>query len=158
MTRLPAIVCLERDPTDVDARRLRPDARIARLTDVLCHPPGTIVGVVDDAQVAHVIAAAQQGWDLVVRLDLHGEHRRLLLEDLDRIGELLDATALDGCPVLDPIDDGLLTQLSSGATVRGAAHAVGVSDRTAARRLARLREALDVATTAGLVARWRGAP
>jgi hypothetical protein len=31
-----------------------------------------------------------------------------------------------------------------------------VSDRTAARRLARLRKALGVATTAGLVARWHG--
>ena len=102
------------------------------------------------------VAAVQLGWDLVVRLDLKGEERRLLLEDLGRLGELLDESALDARPVLDPIDDDLLSQLASGATLRDAARAVGVSDRTAARRLAVLRQSLGVATTAGLVARWRG--
>ena len=156
MTRSPAILCLDRDPTDADARRLRPDGRIARPTDVLGRPAGTMVGVVGDHEVLAAIAAAQQGWDLVVRLDLHGEHRRLVLEDLARIGDLLDESALQGCPVLDPIDDGLLDHLANGATVREASHAVGVSDRTAARRLATLRAALGVATTAGMVSRWRG--
>jgi hypothetical protein len=56
------------------------------------------------------------------------------------------------------MDDELLGQLASGVTIRQAARAVGTSDRTAARRLARLRQAMGVSTTAGLVARWRGAP
>ena len=155
MTRPPAILCLERDPTDIDARRLRPGARVVGVTGDTGGAPGTVMGVVHEDDVVAVIEAARRGWDLVVRLDVRGEHRRLVLEDLARIGEMVDERALERCPLLEPIDDELLDHLSRGATVRSAAQAVGVSDRTAARRLARLREALDVATTAGLVARWR---
>jgi hypothetical protein len=161
VSRRPAIVCVDRDPTEADANRLRPNARIAAVTDAVTDDvagaPGTLVGVVGEAEAPAVIDAARHGWDLVVRLDLHGEHRRLVLEDLCRIGDLLDESTLSQCPLLEPIDDELLHHLAAGATVRMAAQAVGVSDRTAARRLAGLREALDVATTAGLVARWRGA-
>jgi hypothetical protein len=156
VTRQPSILCLDRDPTAADARRLRPDARIAGVTQAVTGAPGTMMGVVGAAEAPGVIDAALLGWDLVIRLDLHGEHRRLELEDLGRIGDLIAEAGLDRCPLLDPIDDDLLRHLAAGATVRMAAQAVGVSDRTAARRLARLRSVLGVATTAGLVARWRG--
>lgn len=156
VTRTPAILCLERDPTEADAQRLRPGARVVAVTGDTGGARGTLVGVVHEPEVVTVIEAARQGWDLVVRLDLRGEVRRLVLEDLARIGEMVDDRALERGPLLEPVDDELLEQLSTGATVRSAAQAVGVSERTAARRLARLREALDVATTAGLVARWRG--
>jgi hypothetical protein len=156
MTRVPAILCLDRDPTMAEARRLHPGERTLRITDDLGGPAGTAVGIVGDADVDHAIRAAQRGWNLVVRLDLRGEHRRLVLEDLDRLGILIDATAFDGRPVLDPVDERLLNQLAAGATLRDAARAVGVSDRSAARRLAALRAALGVATTAGVLARCRG--
>jgi hypothetical protein len=156
MTRPPAILCLDRDPTDADARRLRTDARIVCVTGEATGIPGTMMGVVGSAEAPAVIDAARRGWDLVIRLDLHGEHRRLVLEDLCRLGEMIDEAGLDRGPLLESIDDDLLQHLAAGATVRMAAQAVGLSDRTAARRLARLREVLGVATTAGLVARWRG--
>lgn len=155
MTLRPAIVCLDRDPTDADARRLRPGARIAHIADDLKGVSGTVVGVVGPAELQHAIVAAVRGWDLVVRLDLSGEGRRLALEDLDRIGNLCDESALSGRPILDPIDERLLDELAVGATLREAAETVGVSQRTAARRLALLRDALGVATNAGLVAHWR---
>jgi hypothetical protein len=157
MTRPPAVLCLEREPTEADARRLRPGSRIAGLTVALDGVPGTAVGVVAcDAQLVVAVEAARRGWDLVIRLDLHGEPRRLALEDFARVGSLVDEAVLERCPLLDPIDEDLLDHLAAGATVRTAAHAAGVSDRTAARRLARLRRALGVATTEGLLARWRG--
>jgi len=153
VTRPSVICCLDRDPTDADARRLTPGSRVAHLTDDLNGPPGTLVGSVADGGLIPVIQAAQRGWHLVVRLDLAGERRRLALEDLARIGHLCDETALDGRPFLDPIDAELLHHLAAGATVQDAARSVGVSDRAAARRLAVLRVALGVATTASLVAR-----
>jgi hypothetical protein len=156
MTRVPAILCLDRDPTMADARQLHPGERTLRITDDLGGPAGTVVGTVGDAYVDRAIQAVQRGWNLVVRLDLHGEHLRLVLEDFHRLGILIDATALDGRPVLDPIDDRLLNRLAAGATLRDAAWAVGVSDRSAARRLAALRAAFGVATTAGVLARCRG--
>ena len=153
MSRQAVICCLDRHPTDADARRLTPGSRIAHLLDDLNGPPGTLVGSVADGGLWSVIHAAQRGWHLIVRLDLTGEQHRLALEDLARIGHLCDETALDGRPFLDPIDAALLHHLAAGATVQDAARTVGVSDRTAARRLAVLREALGVATTASLVAR-----
>lgn len=154
MNRQPVICCLDRDPTDADARRLTPGSRVAHLTDDLSGAPGTLVGSVADGGLCPVIQAAQRGWHLVVRLDVTGEQRRLALEDLARMGHLCGAEALGGKPFLDPIDADLLRHLAAGATVQEAAATVGVSDRTAARRLAILRDALGVATTAGVVARW----
>jgi hypothetical protein len=156
MTRPPAILCLDRHPTDADARRLRSGSRIAGLTAALAGAPGTAVGVVaSDAQLVAAVEAARRGWDLVIRLELHGEPRRLALEDFARVGTLVEEGRLAHCPLLDPVDAELLDQLAAGSTVGAAARAVGVSDRTAARRLACLRAALDVATTEGLLARWR---
>lgn len=154
MSRRPAVCCLDRDPTHADARRLTPGSRIAHPTDDLSGPPGTLVGSVTEGSLCLAVQAARRGWHLVVRLDLRGEQRRLALEDLARIGHLCDETALDGRPFLDPIDAELLNHLAAGATVQDAATTVGVSGRTAARRLTILRDALGVATTAALVARW----
>ena len=156
MMRPPTIICMERHPTDADVRRLRPGTRVVGLTAALGGAPGMAVGVVAcDADLIAAVDAAQLGWDLVIHLDLHGEPRRLALEDFARIGDLLDEAVLERRPLLDPIDEELLDHLAAGSTVRTAAWAVSVSDRTAARRLARLRLALDVATTDGLLARRR---
>jgi hypothetical protein len=158
MTRLPMVLCLDRDPREADARRIRPGAPIACVGGGTAGASGILVGVVGEPDVEAVVDAVARGWDAVIRLDLRGELRRLVLEDLGRIGQVVDEGALEHVPLLDPMDDELLGQLASGVTIRQAARAVGTSDRTAARRLARLRQAMGVSTTAGLVARWRGAP
>ena len=67
MSRRPAIVCLERDPTEVDAARLRPGAALAYLTD-----PLTAV-----AELAHLAAYMFRArHDLCVSDD--EEERRLI--------------------------------------------------------------------------------
>lgn len=154
LRRRPRILCLDRDPTKIEATRLRPGGRVVGLTDAIDGAPGTIVGVVREADISTIIEAAHQGWDLVVRLDLRGERRRLVLEDLARLGEMADERTLAGPQQFEPADQELLRHLSCGATIREAAQAVGVSERSAARQLARLRAAVGVSTTIGLVARF----
>jgi hypothetical protein len=150
----PTIVCLDRDPSEADGALLRPGRRVVPLSAPLDGPPGTVVGVVRPGEVGRAVDAALRGWDLVVRLDLRGEVLRLALEDLRRIGVLVEPGAA-ATPVLDPVDRDLLGHLAEGATIAVAARRCGLSDRTAARHLATLRDAFAVDSTAGLLARWQ---
>ena len=154
MTARPAILCLEREPTEADAALLRPGRRIAHLGDALDGSPGILVGDIDAEDVPAALAAVLRGWDLVIRLTVRGEPRRLVLDDLRHLGDVVEP-GVEPAPLLDPADEQLLEQLAAGETVGRAARACGMSDRTAARRLAVLRKAFGVDTNAGVLARWQ---
>jgi len=154
VTARPAIVCLERQPTEEDAALLRPGRRIAHLGDAIDGSPGVLVGDIGADDVPAALAAVLQGWDLVIRLKVRGEPRRLVLDDLRHLGDVVEPGG-DPAVLLDPVDQQLLEQLAAGKTVRQAARACGMSDRTAARRLAVLRKAFGVETNAGVLARWQ---
>lgn len=150
----PQILCLDRPPGESDAQRTGSGRRVVWIGDRVDGRPGVLVGVVTSSETSLVVEAVLRGWDLVVHIDLQGERRRLLLEDLRRIGDMVAVSGGTG-PPLDAVDEALLDHLASGATVGQAAERCSLSGRTAARRLAALRQAYGVETTAAMVGRWQ---
>jgi DNA-binding NarL/FixJ family response regulator len=107
-----------------------------------------------DAESVLLDALAGQG--VVVHLDTDSELAEHLLADLRRVA-LIDVRGEHGeqlCADLSPDDQALLDMLAVGLPTEGAARRLGWSRRTVYRRLARIRDALHVGTTADAIATY----
>jgi DNA-binding NarL/FixJ family response regulator len=114
---------------------------------IVCHG---IVAAMDEAAAAALVAA--RGAGVVASVSDAGILARLF-DDLCRIGE----TRIHIDPILDlPADQvRAMNLLCDGASLAEIASALHWSPRTVTRRVAAIRAALGVRTTAEAVARWR---
>ena len=99
-----------------------------------------------DADAHQVVLAALAGADLVVDCRASRELTDEMCDDLRRLGRVDHRVAH-----AIPLDDGqrvLLTALAAGRSLGSAAQELHISRRTADRRVAAARAALDAATTA----------
>lgn len=111
------------------------------------------IGSEIDASAA--LQALARGVGLVVSIGVDGDLRHRVLEDLHRLGDVVDGDLSGGERIeTDEDDRRLLDALSAGATVAEAASALHISLRTANRRLAAIRTRLGVESTAEAVTRW----
>src|SRR5690349_2987345 len=118
---------------------------------VVCH--GTVAS---KAEAVQVLRAAVGGAGVVVVAAADRETIDRLLDNLRRLGpvEHLTADAVPP-PVVDPEQRELLRLLADGWTLGEAATELGLSRRTADRRLDAARRALDAERTADALARAR---
>jgi DNA-binding CsgD family transcriptional regulator len=109
------------------------------------------VGTPDDARRALLAAVAGSG--LVVGCTADRETVDRFLDDLRRLGpvEHIDAVPTPTGGPLTDAERALLGLLAEGFTVRQAAAELGVSERTADRRLAAARQRLGVGSTAAAI-------
>jgi hypothetical protein len=106
----------------------------------------------EEDEVAALFAALR-GASLLV--DLVDESARTrFVSDLGRVGPVTRLGGEDGPDALQPQDAELLDALSRGESIEATARRLGMSRRTAHRRLARARAALGAPTTAAAVARF----
>jgi DNA-binding NarL/FixJ family response regulator len=107
----------------------------------------TVTAVVDDPEVAvQVVMAAVRGADLVIEVRLAGADRLAFLDELNRVGTV----PVDGSPTvgrLSPEQFALLDGLARGRSLTEMCRELGLSRRTATRRLADARARLGVSTT-----------
>lgn len=113
-----------------------------------------LLEVDDEHDAGRAVLQARAGRDLEVVVTAEPRVLQALVEDLGRLGTI--EVASDGEPGAIPADlepdvAQLVRLLAAGATVSAAARTVGLSRRTATRRLAELREGLGVTTTAEAV-------
>jgi DNA-binding CsgD family transcriptional regulator len=109
-----------------------------------------VVGVADAASAAQAVLAAMGGVDLVVVATGPRDVIDQLCDDLRRLGELDHRVGGGGSPapaILSGDERALLAQLIGGASLGEAARALHLSRRTADRRLAAARRALNATTT-----------
>jgi DNA-binding NarL/FixJ family response regulator len=134
-----AIIAPDSDP-DVDvALRSLPDEPFL-LHGVRVH------GVVhDEHDCDAVLIALARGADVVVAIDLPAAKRALLLDDIGRIADLRQAGFLTSDE--RAVVDGLV----EGRTLTEVARTLGMSRRTATRRLAAAKLAFGAATTIELI-------
>ena len=115
------------------------------------------VATSDDARRA--LLAAVSGAGLVVGCSADRETVDRFLDDLRRLGpvdHVQDSQPGPGGPLTD-VERALLGLLAEGLTVREAASEVGISTRTADRRLALARRRLGVGSTAAAISAARAA-
>ncbi len=105
----------------------------------------------DDARRA--LLAAVSGAGLVIGCSVDRDIADRLLDDLRRLGHVQHLRAADRPPAtaLSNVERALLGLVAEGLTIREAAVEVGVSLRTADRRLASARDHLGVGSTAAAV-------
>ena len=115
---------------------------------------GTTVGAVVDSATtaAELLRVVVRGADAAIRLDLLDDAE--FLDTLRRVADVRVAAA----PALDPDQRALLELLARGRTAGEAARELGMSLRTAHRRLGAARLALGAANNAEAVARLGAAP
>jgi DNA-binding CsgD family transcriptional regulator len=109
-----------------------------------------VVGVADAASATQAVLAAVGGADLVVVATAPRDVIDQLCDDLRRLGDLDHrvGTGDGSAPAILSVDErALLAQLIGGASLGEAARALHLSRRTADRRLAAARRALNAATT-----------
>lgn len=112
---------------------------------------GTVASV-EDAAAALVAALAGYGVIIAGRADRSVMDR--LLDDLRHVGPVDHRMVpFASVPALDGESAALLKRLADGDTLGEAAHALGISRRTADRRLAAARKDLGVERTAEAVSR-----
>jgi DNA-binding NarL/FixJ family response regulator len=113
-----------------------------------------LVGTVTDAESAGAaLESAAMGVGLAIHVALAGSARQQFLEDLNRLGVVVQ----EGTPDPPrPTDEqvALLELLMSGATVTAAAAALHVSRRTTNRMLGEIRELFGVDSNALAVKVW----
>lgn len=115
------------------------------------------VGTVRDAAAAAAaVEALSRGAGLAVVIEVTGAVRHRLIEDLHRIGAVTDDPTVPALRAggLDDDHRALLDALAAGATVADAARRLGMSRRTANRRLSEARTVLGVAGNTEAVAAW----
>jgi len=146
MTR-PSVRLVDDLAAHADAAVLEPSADSYDLA-------GTTAGVhvVDDATAAIALDFALRGANLVAQVDLMGVRRAEFLDHLRRISVIAEAPNISSPGTLTPEERDLVHALRSGATVAEAAARVGMSRRTASRRLLELRRRFGVESVAGLLA------
>lgn len=125
-------------------------------------PPGTRVvlcgTVATPRDAAAALLAALDGCGLVVRASADAEVIERLVDDLRRIGEVEHRLGPEGAagpsgPAVSPDGAALLALLADGLTLGAAADRMGISRRTADRRLAEARAALGARRTTEAIAR-----
>lgn len=108
-----------------------------------------------ESEASAALQALARGVGLDVSIGIGGDLRHRVLEDLHRLGAVVDVGPTDVERFeVDDEERLLLDALSDGATVAQAAAALHLSLRTANRRLAGLRSRLGVNSTAEVVTRW----
>jgi DNA-binding CsgD family transcriptional regulator len=116
--------------------------------------------VTTDDEAASAVLAAIDGYGLIVPVTLDGASLHRLEDDLRRLGtlEIVSGEPSAETHAPDPPGLAILTMLARGHTLGEAANALGISRRTADRRLAAAKAALgaDRTTEAVAVAARRG--
>ncbi|MFI5043997.1 MAG: hypothetical protein ACHQDC_04330 [Acidimicrobiales bacterium] len=129
--------------------------------------PAEVV-LADAADIGTAVDAVLRGRDAIVWLGGDGALRALVIDELGRIAEIVDEQA-DGTAVsgdrdvrtsrslidnLDAEHQRLIALVANGSTIIEAAREIGLSRRTAARRMATVRSVLGVSTNAEAVVVW----
>jgi DNA-binding NarL/FixJ family response regulator len=107
-----------------------------------------VATVADAADAGRAVLAAVVGARLVVDANAPREVIDELCDDLRRLGELDHRLGGSPTPGIGPDERALLELLLGGATIGEAARRLHISRRTADRRLAAARQALQAGTTA----------
>jgi DNA-binding NarL/FixJ family response regulator len=122
--------------------------RLARLTR-----PAVRHGIVaGEADAVAAVLAAIAGYGLIVELRVDGAVRDRLLDDLRHAGPLEVRAVAAAPPDLDEASQALLRSIAAGETLSDAARRLGISRRTADRRLAAIRATLGVQRTVEAIA------
>ena len=110
--------------------------------------------VTTDDEAASAVLAAIDGYGLIVPVTLEGASLHRLEDDLRRLGTLAIAGDDPAAVAIPPDPDGLaiVAMLARGHTLGEAAHALGISRRTADRRLAAAKATLGAGRTTEAVA------
>jgi DNA-binding NarL/FixJ family response regulator len=108
--------------------------------------------VATEADAVAAVIAALAGYGLIVELRVDGAVRDRLLDDLRHAGPLEVRTVAATPPELDEGSRALLRSIAAGETLSEAARRLGISRRTADRRLAAIRVTLGVQRTVEAVA------
>ena len=119
-----------------------------RARQLICHGP-----ISDEANVVAAVTALTRGTGLAVSLDIAGDLRFRLLEDLHQLGVVTQPDVTDEHG-LDDDHRLLIEALVVGASVTDAAHHLNMSRRTANRRLIEIRATLGVETNAEAIIWW----
>ena len=110
------------------------------------------VTVDDDLAAAAALLAALDGHGLLVHATCASDVRHRLLADLGRIGSVTHhVRPVEAATAMAPEALSLLALVARGHSVSEAARGLGISRRTADRRLADARAGMGVTTTAGAV-------
>jgi DNA-binding NarL/FixJ family response regulator len=127
-----------------------------------------VLRVVDEAGASSALLSALDGARLLVHATAERAVVDRLCDDLRRLArvDLVDTSSrvpgprpsAGGPPPLPESGAELLAALAEGRTLGQAAVALGLSRRTADRRLAATRDALGARSTAEAVARWAAEP
>lgn len=121
------------------------------------HPRAVLRGTVSTPRdAAAALLAALDGFGLVVRAAAEPEVVDRLVDDLRRLGPVEHGPATPHAepgPALHAEGRAILGLLAEGSSLGEAAHLLGLSRRTADRRLADARRALGVARTTEAIAR-----
>ena len=150
MTR-PSVRIVEGDPTRAGGADAIP------IMDVPGEPFGlagtTVTAVVDDEAICSaVLLVLVRGANAVVRVD-----PPIASGFVDAVGRIADVQA-SAPPALDGDQEALLGHLAGGLTTGEAAREIGLSLRTAHRRLRQARAALGASTNSEAIARIRASP
>jgi DNA-binding NarL/FixJ family response regulator len=102
----------------------------------------------DGAEAARAVLAAVAGARLVLHATAPRDVIDQLCDDLRRLGQVDHRVGTSATPRVGADEQALLELLLTGATIGEAARRLHISRRTADRRLAAARRALDAGTTA----------
>lgn len=99
----------------------------------------------DESDRDAVLLALARGADVVMEIDLSAAGRAALLDDIARIADVREAG------VLTPDERAVVDGLVEGRTLTEVARSLGMSRRTATRRLAAAKVAFGASTTMELI-------
>jgi DNA-binding NarL/FixJ family response regulator len=108
--------------------------------------------VASAVDVEAALLAGSRGVDLVLELRVDARERSAFLDDLSRIVEVREFVEPRVAEVLSGDERAVLEGLAHGQTLTDVAAALGMSRRTATRRLTSAKAALGVRTTAEALA------
>jgi DNA-binding NarL/FixJ family response regulator len=145
---VPRFVVIEGASSAQPARRAIAEFQAVPQTGWQGAPGRLCVGVVrTEDEVQRVVLAALAGADLVVDCRVGREAADLMCDDLRRLGTLDHRIVDPDAVTLDDDQRALLAAIAEGASLGQAAADLHLSRRTADRRLAAARKALDAAST-----------
>jgi DNA-binding NarL/FixJ family response regulator len=145
---------LESVPVPADLSALGWEVRPLAPIHAPLRPRSLLVGVVADAgHAAALVAAVAGGASAAAFVEMAGEAKRRLLDDLERLGADVQL-GMPPPPPLAEVQIRLLDLLVGGASVLRAADELNVSRRTANRMLEELRARFGVRSNAEVVQAW----
>lgn len=101
----------------------------------------------DERGCESVLVALSRGVDVIVAVEVSAKQRAAFFDEISRIAEIRHGRA----PMLTREERAVVAGLADGKTLTEVARALGMSRRTATRRLAAARLAFGVATTMELL-------